>query len=1299
MISQLLINTLTGAGTGYITNNIAIKMLFKKYFGRFGGMIEDTHEEFVENISALIEKDLINHSTLADEFQSEKFRNYIKELVKDMFTHSLMHHSIKLKNIQGIDATRDNALMFLHENHHHVNNVKHQLASKPFKDALSHLQLLHFSKNLATTINTNKSTYLSEFLIPLKSFQLNDLITEELLKQLSQNIQNIINSLEFQKYDSNINETVEKILTAIEIDSLLAVIKEEVENIYVKQIFKDQEQGVKNLIDTFIKIALTDEGKEAINESVTAILENIKTVDSSVLNLLDDSIKLSIKTFIQTELPQIIGQIIAFIDKNEKELEELINASIDNALSDGAFASIKKKFISIFYTNIVQDFQVLQKVKAFMHQHQEKAEEEIVKQLLDILENKSIGELYTFISQKKIVTPEKISTLVIDNLGKLQTHKKFNLIDIALKKQVKEYTKLDMKFVTDNIIPYGLQELKKNYLYSTGIKKLINHETQNLINNFKTKTIHEILGTRLDTITDTLLMHINEDNILNIILSNAAKILDKPINNTINMDDIDLDYKKYIDELIATKSIKDIIIQLQSEEVYEALEVALIKVIVDNLEEILEGNVSEAVKNELTKLPPSQIKDMVEEFMGEELKPINYFGAFLGGITGAGVGVLGIPTYANPLIYSVVGVATNYLAIKMLFQPYTPLKIANFKVPLSQGVLPSNKAKMAVKMSEFVDEFMLNGNSIQDFFTNNSEDLKSFIKKNIVQDNYSIIDKLIHQNSNTDDISNEAINLIFSFLDKNETMIAEKIFTISMSYYEKRKEYATSATAFIFNKAMQVDFSTFLYEQFESFIDHEKSLSFVTPDIIKELEKFRDTKFDYFLTLLSQEEQLKKFIAIFEPNFEYFIQNKSLDNLLNHSIKKSINSKVNSSLINLFYGHGTINEFLNFFTKGEFGSNTRLSDMINGMLPQIIQRNLNRIIEEAVLPTLRENKKLIRSEIMKKMPFGVGWVAKHDINKTIDIILDVKVPAFIDKKIEEINLIIQDMLDTKITDLGYTENVINQKKVDDLITSILASESFNASLEKSMLVFINSIFSLKLEEILKIFDLKTLLDIYNLFKPQIQVILKRLQINISNNKSEIFQIISQLINDNIIPDILNNFKIKDILKNVDKSMWLREFYYLQKNLKSSDTLNATVKKILDTFITVFIKEEFLDKKIFKKDLNRFLAEIIKDKEELRGVFLPFFKAFIANINEMLDLKLKDHMLQIIINAAFESINAKIVALIGAVDFKRVITKEIEAMHPKELEDMFYSFAGPYFNKLILYGALGFVFGLFTLIEV
>ena len=1298
MISQLLINTLIGAGTGYITNNIAIKMLFKKYFGRFGGMIEDTHDEFVENISALIEKDLINHSTLADEFQSEKFRNYIKILVQDMFTHSLMHHSIALKDIEGIFDTRDNALDFLDKNHHLQKEVKHKIASKPFKDALSHLQILHFSKTLATTINTNKNSYVSQLLDSLQSFHLHDFITEELLKQLAQNIENIIYTLNFQKYDSEINTTIDKLFNTIEIDELLSLIKKEVENLPIKQLFQDEKQSVKNLIDTFIKIALTDEGKEAINESVTTILENIKTVDSSILNLLDDSIKLSITAFIQNELPQIIGQIITFIDQNEKELEELINTSIDNALSDGVFASIKKKFVSIFYTNIVQDFQILQKVKTFLAQHKEKAEEEIVKQLLDILENKSIGELYTFISQKKIVTPEKISSLVINNLTKLQTDKKFNLVDVVLNKQVKEYTKLDVTSIKNNLIPYGLEELKKNYLYTDGIKEVINHETQNLIIKFKKQTIHEIVGTRIDTLTDRVVTYINEENILNIILENANKILNKPIHNTVNMDDVDLDYKAYMNELITTKSMKDIIIQMQSEELYEALETALVKVIVDNLEEMLKGNVSEAVKNELTKLPPSQIKDMVEEFMGEELKPINYFGAFLGGIAGASVGALSIPSYLNPILYALVGVATNYLAIKMLFQPYTPLKIANFKVPLSEGVLPSNKSKMAVKMSEFVDEFMLNGTSIEDFFANNNEELKSFITKHIAHNDYAIIDKLIHQNSNTNDISNEAINLIFSFLDKNESVIAQKLFTISMSYYDKRNEYASSATTFIFDKAMQVDFSTFLHEQFELFINYENSLTFISSDIIKELDKFRDKKFDEFVTLLSSEEQLKKFIAVFEPDFQHFIEHKSLDNLFKQSIKKSISAKVNNSLVNLFYGHGTINELLNFFTKGEFGPKTRLSDMINGMLPQIIERNLNRIIDEAVLPTLKENKKLIRSEIMKKMPFGVGWVAKRDINKTIDIILDKKVPDFIDKKSTEINLIIQNMLDTKITDLGYTENLIQQKKVDDLISSILASKSFNASLQKSMSVFINGIFSLKLQEILTLFNLKTLLDIYKLFQPQIKVILQAIAVNLSSNKSEIFQIISELTDKNIIPDILEHVKIKEILKNVDKAMLLREFDYLQNNLKNSDTLKGTLKALLDTFVSIFIKEEFLDKDIFKKDLDHFLANIIKDKEELRSVLLPFFEAFIKNINEILDLKLKDHMLEIIIDAAFESITDNIAQLVDAVDFKKVITKEIEAMHPKELKDMFYSFAGPYFNKLILYGALGFFFGLVTIIE-
>ena len=189
MLYQLIINTLTGAGTGYVTNNIAIKMLFKKYFGRFGGMIEDTREEFVENISQLIEKDLINHHTLEDEFQSQKFHHYVKELVKDMFTSSLPKNSIDLKDIRGVYETTDNGVKFLNDNETHIASVKNKLASKPFKNAVSRLQILHFSKHVVDVLHENKTHYANEALRPLKEFRINELVSDESLLALTNNVE------------------------------------------------------------------------------------------------------------------------------------------------------------------------------------------------------------------------------------------------------------------------------------------------------------------------------------------------------------------------------------------------------------------------------------------------------------------------------------------------------------------------------------------------------------------------------------------------------------------------------------------------------------------------------------------------------------------------------------------------------------------------------------------------------------------------------------------------------------------------------------------------------------------------------------------------------------------------------------------------------------------------------------------------------------------------------------------------------------------------------------------------------
>ena len=1296
LIYQLIINTIIGAGTGYITNNIAIKMLFKKYFGRFGGIIEDTHDEFVENISALIEKDLINHNTLQEEFNSEAFHAYIQTLIKDMFLSSLPNNSIFLKEIDGIYETTDNLIQFLDNNQKTQNELKNKIALQPLKNAISYLQVLHFSKCVVDVLGKNQKVYMNDLLTPIKELKIEGLVSEELLAQLTQNITNIIYKIDISKFDTKIETAFYSLLESMKIDDILLFIQAEIENLYFKQMFTDKEEATHDFINRMIQIALSEEGQLAIAESVNAVLGSLSEVKVSILNLFDESIKDSIKLFVINELPKILNRIIEFIDENEKELETLINDAIDKALDGGIFADFKKKVVSIFYTNIVADFQVLSLAKEYMLTYRQQAQEEIVARILDILENKAIGDLYKEFAKRNIITPQKVIHLILRNLQNFQVHKKVGFIDTILSKQVKDYAEVDLTFVKTKLIPHTFAKVKQEYIYSHKIKDVIVKQTKNSIDEFKQKTLEELLGKRVENILQKISNSIDNEQILNLILSNAKDILDKPIHETMDMNELNIDYKKYIHEIIEGKSLKDIISYMQSDSIYEAVKNALIKVVLDNLEEILKGNVSEAVKHELSKLPPSKIKDMVEEFMGEELKPINYFGAVLGGISGVGVGVLSVPVWANPLIYAIVGVATNYLAIKMLFQPYFPLKIFNKKIPFSEGVLPSNKEKMSIKMSQFVDEFMLNGTSIQNFFKNNSESLKNFIKLHVSHDNYTIIDKLIHQNSNISNVSQEAITLIFNFLDTNEEKIGEKIYNISMSYYDKREDYSHKAGDFIYKEAMKREFAEFLYEQFDKFLDKESSLLFIADDIFPQFDIFIEKSFEEFIELLATPQKLREIALSFQDDFDAFITTKSLSDTIDETAKKRLSKKVNASLLDLFYGEDTMNEVLSFFTKGEFNASSKLSDMVNGLMPKIIENNLQLIINETILPALKQQKPLIKAQIMKKVPFGMGWAVQRDVNRAINIILETKIPLFLEEKIQEINVIVQEVLDTQIGAIGYSDDVVNQQSVDALMRNILTNENFEISFAKSMDVFIDTIFNMKLQTILQIFNIKKLSELYDVFEPNILNILKVIKNNAKLEEKQILTTLKFLTKDEIALDIFGTLRVHDLLEEIDKKFLLREFAHLEKSIKTSKKFEQSMRKVIDDFIAVFIKKEFLNKEVFKEDLEKFLKNILKDKEQLRVILIPFFEEFIQNINTILDLKLKDHMLDIVVNSAFESVDKKIIELMAAIDFKKVITKEIQAMHPKELEDMFYSFAGPYFNKLILYGSLGFIFGLGTI---
>ncbi|MDO4555225.1 MAG: DUF445 family protein [Lachnospiraceae bacterium] len=61
----------------------------------------------------------------------------------------------------------------------------------------------------------------------------------------------------------------------------------------------------------------------------------------------------------------------------------------------------------------------------------------------------------------------------------------------------------------------------------------------------------------------------------------------------------------------------------------------------------------------------------------------------------------------GPLIGAVIGYCTNYIAVKMLFRPLRPVKIGNFTLPFTPGIIPKGQNRLAKALGQAVGTTLL----------------------------------------------------------------------------------------------------------------------------------------------------------------------------------------------------------------------------------------------------------------------------------------------------------------------------------------------------------------------------------------------------------------------------------------------------------------------------------------------------------------------------------------------------------------------------------------------------------------
>ena len=86
---------------------------------------------------------------------------------------------------------------------------------------------------------------------------------------------------------------------------------------------------------------------------------------------------------------------------------------------------------------------------------------------------------------------------------------------------------------------------------------------------------------------------------------------------------------------------------------------------------------------------------------------------------------------SGPLIGAVIGYITNYIAVKMLFRPYTQKKIGKFKIPFTPGVIPKRQPKLAKAIGRAVGEDLFTKEDFSQIICNKMEDVVIPYEKSI----------------------------------------------------------------------------------------------------------------------------------------------------------------------------------------------------------------------------------------------------------------------------------------------------------------------------------------------------------------------------------------------------------------------------------------------------------------------------------------------------------------------------------------------------------------------------------------
>ena len=1002
----LILQSISGGVAGYITNKYAVNMLFKEYTPlKLGGVVKKNKEKFIDEISTLVEKDIINGKTLKEHIHGEEFKKQLDITVEEFWNSGLkeVFNDVKIKDISSFEESKESILEFT--------EVKMKLVSdKLLKNIVDNVKITEIlsAKHISyiTDIVYEEafkyiksehkiSVLLTDIYHQNNSLIIKDIIDEATERKIKANIEEfIINSLEKILTDKEkLSNIIGRICDVIDIDEIINNLFKSIGSNTLNDYFSAEEKKEISsaLFAKGSALINSDKGAHSVNTILSQLIKIAKDLDFTLYELLPEESSINLSKFIEEMTIKAIPSISEWIRFNKNEVNKIIEDSIDESI-EGMNGSIKRiivqKVRDSLFSDISEKASVVDKIISYIDSYEinEESVKKISEGIITYLESNKVKDIIVKLEEANIISSDKITALSKLIIEKINIHgeKILNLLVESI------FSKKISSFITEesvNLLKRNVKEELFLLIYKER-KEILSYLQPRVINSINNK-IEEVIHTPMEKFLPeekfTKFLKNVDSSLLQLLQNNKREILE-PINTRIISKVAEIDLIKVLDnekdklENFMVKLVvnleKEIISKYSEntldefidyicnkEKLIETSKDKLYKYIDNNIEEMLNGNIKNIIYDNLIKFNEEEICDLAQAFMGNELKPLSVFGGILGLIVGCIYGLFygnasisGFSssigsTVISCIIMAMIGVGTNVIALKMLFYPYKRNKFLA-KIPFlrkfSLGYIPAHKDIMARGIGYVIDEELLNGERVKMLLSSKKDMFKGYLISSISESNYKVIMDSIKEKKET--IVDFLYNGMKKNIENNKAKIAERaVEGIGNVSVEKIVKPRTISKIILDTRKLSLIFAEKTADYLEDKIKTDKKCK----EFMKE-EQFIKIRTDVNSSLkdvllnkskdILNEENIKKIILKGEDKYQTII-NKPLCEIISKEKSENLRKYIkDKSMLWIFNESESYfeNEISGFLQKEIDGDNT-IGNVFGGKLAAYIDSNIPKL--------------------------------------------------------------------------------------------------------------------------------------------------------------------------------------------------------------------------------------------------------------------------------------------------------------------------------------------------------------------